>query len=289
MDVSLIIVNYNTKDLILDCLRSIYEFTKDLQYEVIVVDNNSSDDSVNCIRDCYPKVKLIVNKENYGFGKANNIGASYALGKYLFLLNSDCILLNNAVKIFFEYAEKSSPLIGAFGTLLLSEEKEITISYGSFITIRNVLHNHFMDYVHKMNIKVNHDKKDSTPPFDVDYITGADLFIRKDITDKIGLFDERFFMYSEENELQYRMHLNGYRRVIIDGPLIIHLESRSTSLKINREIMRYDSLFKFIKKYNNPLKYYFFRVAMFLFLCPKVLYMNYTKPEKKRFLKFLFK
>ena len=93
MDVSIIIVNYNTKELTLQCLNSIFKQTIKIEYEIIVVDNASVDGSQKIIKEYYPKVILIENKENFGFGIANNIGAKYAQGKYLFFLNSDNITL----------------------------------------------------------------------------------------------------------------------------------------------------------------------------------------------------
>lgn len=100
MDVSIIIVNYNTKELTRNCLRSIFDQTKDVDFEVIVSDNGSTDGSIEMIRAEFPQVILIENNANLGFGAANNRGLKIARGKYVFYLNSDTVLLNNAVKLF---------------------------------------------------------------------------------------------------------------------------------------------------------------------------------------------
>ena len=105
MNVSIIIVNYNTSNLLKDCLCSIIEKTQFIEYEIIVVDNNSGDDSVAMVEQQFTNVKLIKNNINLGFGKANNIGYTYAKGKYLFLLNTDTLLINNAIKILFDFME----------------------------------------------------------------------------------------------------------------------------------------------------------------------------------------
>lgn len=111
MDVSVIIVNYNTKQITLNCLESIFEHTKGIEFEVILVDNASSDGSVEAIEEYYPMVQVIKSEVNLGFGRANNLGVQMAKGEYLFLLNSDTLLLNNAISIFlyfFRYYQKKT-------------------------------------------------------------------------------------------------------------------------------------------------------------------------------------
>lgn len=133
MDVSIIIVNYNTKQLLSDCLSSIKEKTFGIEYEVIVVDNDSTDGSQEMLRQDFQWVRLVESGENLGFGKANNLGMSVANGKYFFLLNSDTLLINNAVKHFFDYAESNSDF-GALGAILFGSDNKPCHSYGSFIT-----------------------------------------------------------------------------------------------------------------------------------------------------------
>ena len=134
MDVSIIIVNYNTKQLLADCLNSIYEQTKDINFEVIVSDNGSKDGSIEMLKADFPQVILIENNANLGFGAANNRGLAIAKGKYIFYLNSDTILLNNAVKYFFDYFEENGDKenIGALGGNLLNTQGYTTDSGGTF-------------------------------------------------------------------------------------------------------------------------------------------------------------
>ena len=130
MNVSVIIVNYNTKELTKNCLASIFEKTKNIDFEVIVSDNGSTDGSIEMIKSDFPQVVLIENNANLGFGKANNIAAKIAKGKYLLFLNSDTILLNNAVKEFFDRAvcEKNKIL----GCILVNEIGTPVHSYERF-------------------------------------------------------------------------------------------------------------------------------------------------------------
>lgn len=120
MDVSIIIVNYNTRQLLANCLASIFKETRDVSYEVIVVDNASSDGSRDFICLLYPQVIWINSGENLGFGRANNLGVKNAKGEYLFFLNSDTILLNNAIKVFWEYVHMhANDRLGVIGGWLL--------------------------------------------------------------------------------------------------------------------------------------------------------------------------
>lgn len=137
MDVSIIIVNYNTKNLTKDCINSIYEQTAGLEFEIIVSDNNSKDGSIEMIKESFPNVILIENNENLGFGRANNKGLAVATGKYIFYLNSDTILLNNAVKIFFDYFEKhNNENIGALGCNLQNKDGETIHSFGQIVPLK---------------------------------------------------------------------------------------------------------------------------------------------------------
>ena len=125
--VSIIIVNYNTKELTLNCIGSIIEFTINLRYEIIVVDNSSCDGSCEAI--------IVESNTNLGFGKANNLGAKYANGEFLFFLNSDCLLIENTIKKMHDYFEiNKNTNIGAIGCILLDKEKKINTSYQRFPT-----------------------------------------------------------------------------------------------------------------------------------------------------------
>ena len=229
-DVSVIIVNYNTSDLLRDCIKSIHEKTTGIDYEIIVVDNDSHDGSVKMIHESFSEVRVIQAGGNLGFGRANNLGMESAVGRYLFLLNSDTILLNNAIKIFFDRAEKLKKdgcRFGALGSVLLDRNTNTCHSYGSFITPTGELKELMAKYLRFLkNINNNHPPK-VEDSLDVDYITGADMFVPAEVFYQTGGFDPDFFMYCEEVDWQKRMAEAGYRRIVIDGPEIIHLEGGS--------------------------------------------------------------
>lgn len=251
MDVSIIIVNYNTCVLLRNCIASIFEHTEGIAFEVIVSDNGSTDGSVEMLRENYPDVILIENNENLGFGAANNRGLAAATGKYVFYLNSDTVLLNNAVKIFFDYFETCGNRlkIGALGTNLLNPDLTTGESYadvfgGTNRTYSDILKDvslcaarawfvffrkmfgYKLKKIDRMACCINKTGK-------VGFIIGADLFLKNNA---YAYFDEHYFMYFEETDLQYQMTKAGLSMILIEGPEIIHFGGASGD-KIDYEVL----------------------------------------------------
>lgn len=267
MDVSIIIVNYNTKDLIKNCIDSIYKQTKDIEFEIIVSDNGSIDGSIEMIKAEFPKVILIENNANLGFGTANNRGLKIAKGKYIFYLNSDTVLLNNAVKYFFDFWENSPEKddIGALGSNLLNVNSTITHSYGIFPSINeeiissikvfiNITKFSFLKFIFNKKIPECMTKNEENKYFgEVDYITGADLFMKNT---KDAIFDEDFFMYFEETDLEYKLAEKKLKRIIINTPQIIHICGASTSNKSKMNRVTYFASFSSIQYYKSRLIYF---------------------------------
>ena len=267
MQLSIIIVNYNTKDFLRDCLKSVIEQTQELEYEILVSDNGSTDGSLQMLAEEFPQVQVITNGQNLGFGAANNKALDIATGKYIFYLNSDTILLNNAAKIFFDYFEEHDDgKLGAIGSLLLDSQKRIIHSGGGFPSLKSEL----LDLVklnlgniyltlgtilHFKNMHRNHFAKEEYGT--LDFITGADLFVKNN---EYARFDQDFFLYYEDTFLQYKMAQAGLERQIIKGPEIIHLcggsvgqgmtiYRKASFSRINYEFSR----IKFLRK-TNPEK-----------------------------------
>ena len=267
MDVSIIIVNYNTCEITKNCLTSIYEKTKEINFEIIVSDNGSKDGSQDMIRTEFPQVSLIENNANLGFGTANNRALAVAKGKYVFYLNSDTILLNNAVKIFFDHWENAvdKDIIGALGANLLDTQGHIIHSYGDFPDIDSVMKDTIkalygtskltlLNVLFRKQISsYNQNSSEKKILGEVDSIIGADLFLKND---EHAYFDEHYFMYCEETDLQYRLARQGKKRLLIDGPKIIHLNGAS-SKKEMPDTVRIFSTFSFINY--NLSRIYFFR------------------------------
>ena len=257
MDISVIIVNFNTKELTANCLNSIFESTSGVSFEVILVDNASTDGSKAHFKKDN-RITFVESESNLGFGRANNLGVAYASGEYYLFLNSDTLLKNNALKIFLEAARcYYQGSIGAMGCLLQDEKGKVIHSFGSFTTPASIV----TDYIKSLLGFKTEDKPLQVPPYEVDYVCGADLFLPAKVFDMLGGFDSAFFMYYEENDLQRRMALAGYKRYIIPEPSIVHLEGASyqavTRRKTSSKRINSDSsLFKYIKKYYSPCLLY---------------------------------
>ena len=262
MDVSIIIVNYNTREYTLNCLRSVFEQTKDVLFEVILIDNASTDDSGTAVTREFPRVQFITNVVNIGCGSANNIGIRRSRGKYVFLLNSDTVLLNNAVKFFLDFMEDgNNGKIGCCGTVLLNEDRSIQASYGHFPSVRQVLFDQFelrriFRKYYQENLAVA--SVDSHPAFKaVPYVSGAAMFFRRSALESAGVFDEDFFLYFEETELCFRMKRAEIPIAVITEPKIVHYFGKSSSgYSIRRQQMyKRSELLFFEKCYGSAIKY----------------------------------
>ena len=286
MNVSVIIVNYNTKELIRNCLASIFEKTKGINFEVIVSDNGSSDGSIEMIKSDFPQVVLIENNANLGFGKANNIGVKKAKGEYLFFLNSDTVLLNNAVKFFADFAEhdSSKSLLGSYLRYL---DGSVSNSYGTFINpfVWSLKKNVYDFYPKVLERRLLHIKeKRAYKKLDVrlvDYITGADLFIKKDVFETIGGFDEHFFMYHEDEDLGRVALKSGFKSKLVPEPKIVHLEGVSSKVKSKKLMIQDASFFYYCKKWNSPFKFKLIKLFFYLVFPIRLFSKELTKLEKK--------
>ncbi|MDN5284318.1 MAG: hypothetical protein JWR38_592 [Mucilaginibacter sp.] len=227
LNVSIIIVNYNTTDLTIKCIESIKRFTVKNSYEVILIDNASQDRSILKVPEIFPEIKFIANDTNVGFGRANNIGIKMALGKYVFLLNTDAFLLSDAIFSFWTFMEgKENANIACCGGALVDENKETVVSYGNFPSVLEAFSSigffvlykkYYKRHIHSGVLNYSEEARE------VDFICGADMFIRRSVLDKVGLFDPDFFLYFEETELSFRIFKAGYKSFIIPNVNIIHL------------------------------------------------------------------
>lgn len=298
MDVSIIIITYNTRQMTAECIDSVCQKTFGIDYEIILVDNASSDDS-KAFFEKDERVKYIYSQENLGFGRANNLGAGVAQGKYLFLLNSDTLLENNAVKLFYDFMEKADRQIACCGCLLTDENHRRIHSFGSFHTLTNaimekcgVFEKIFRLFGLRQTPKYDNPKLENSQDFfEVPFVTGAALFIRKEVSDKYGLFDPDYFMYSEDMDLQCRYSKSGFKSVIIKTPQIVHLFGKSTKKgSVKKKEMNIKSLFLYMKKQYSSIYFIFFSILFKVFYCLSFsMSRSYSLNEKVSHVKFIIR
>lgn len=297
MKVSIILVNYNTKEMTKACIDSIFEKTKGIEFEVILVDNDSHDGSLEVFANDR-RITFVEAGGNIGFGRANNMGLTKATGEYIFFLNTDTLLVNNAVKSFYDFCESSKDKkIGGVGCLLQNANGQRIHSFASFPTLCRELRDFFIAPIckkfhlayHRYDTTKDDTKKDW---FYVDYATGADLFVSRKVIDECGGFDPDFFMYFEETEMQHRWTSHGYASVIIKTPKIIHLEGGSVNkqrskFNVRQFLMGEKSKILYFKKTHGPVYNFFVRAVQFLDLYVAY-HHHFSKEEKKELMKILF-
>lgn len=236
--VSIIIVNYNTLHILKQCIDSIVAQTKDITYEIIVIDNGSTDGSVESLAED-ARILFIPTGENLGFGKANNKGIEYANGQYVFFLNSDTLLKNNAIKMLYDFAEQYQGKLGALGCILEDRNGNKIHSYGNFPKMADDIQKLILIPI--LKALCLYKQPDTYYPKEwmkVNYVTGADLFVNHKVINECGAFNPAFFMYFEETEMEHRFMMYGYDNIIVNGPRIIHLEGESASKEGNSKFIR---------------------------------------------------
>lgn len=228
IDLSVIIVNYKGQRHLKNCFDSLYENLSGLDFEIIVFDNNSTDESCKYIRQNYPNVVLLESKINHGFGKGNNEAVKRARGEYLLLINNDTIVLDSLLPVL-NYL-KSDKSIGVVGINMLNANKDYIPAAGNFPNIRNM-------FMLKKLLQINQEFLSGTfskTQYDVDWLGGSFLMLPKIIYDKIGGFDEAYFMYVEDVDFCKRIANNGYKRVFLPSYNYIHFVGFS---KVNNPLL----------------------------------------------------
>lgn len=250
IDVSVIIVNYNTLELTRNTIDSVIMKTFNLNYEIILIDNNSEDGSKEFFEENYKdKIIFIKNTQNIGFGRANNKASKIAKGKYLFFLNSDTLLINNAIKILFDFIEKNEN-VAVCGGNLYDQNMQPALSYkeemlGYNSELLSKIKEKVFFRINKKALKIfNY----TSNPKRVSIVLGADFMIRTKVFRELNGFDESFFMYHEESELCFRVLKGNYLIYNVPESKIIHLEGKSTKFKIEKFKMERQGKYLFFYK-----------------------------------------
>lgn len=230
---SIIIVNYNTSNLVIDCIESIKGKTRLVDYEIIVIDNHSTLEDPKKIMRTYPDIKLFINEKNEGFGRANNIGIKIAVGEYILLLNSDTIVLDHAIDkciSFFDEQLKKNENLGLLGCKLLEKNGEIqkSVFFEGSSAIRYFIHS---NPILSRLFQTKHPTFDynNTEPQQVHGISGAFMLFHSNVFKMIKPFDPDIFMYCEETELCRNRVSKHFKIVYYPEAEVIHLVGKSNN------------------------------------------------------------
>ena len=261
MDVSVIIVSYNTRELLKDCLRSVFDNTENLVYEVIVVDNNSKDGSVQMVEERFPQVLLLSNKENLGFSCANNKAYWHSKGEYLLFLNSDTLIVDAAIEKMHVYL-KTHPEVGIIGPKTLNHLHQPIRSFQRLLDIKKLfLGSKYLKRILDVERhRMNYPTYDFSSIQDVEWVSGACLAVRRDVFEKAGLWDENYFLYYEDMDLCYQVSKAGYRVVYYPEAEITHLLGQSTK-RVTQNLKKIEkNSMKYYFKKNHPLIHYWITI-----------------------------
>jgi len=263
MILSVVIVNWNTRDLLRQALQSVFENFDDQFNEIWVVDNGSTDSSVEMVRQVFPSVHLVVNSQNLGFVHANNQVLKYVNGRYVLLLNSDAAVLPGALSYMVEYMD-DHPKVGMVGPKLLNHDGSFQ---SSFMDFPNLLSELLL--MTKLSKLVHNPFFPSYPPHksreirSVDWILGACMLVRQETLQQIGGMDETFFMYSEEVDWCWRIKEAGWSVHYLPAAAVMHWGGQSSAkVPFKRRTIVYKSKLLFLAKHYGPFTAWLFKGAL---------------------------
>jgi len=283
-ELSIIIVNFNDKSHLENCLPSIEENAQTMEVEILLVDNNSSDGSQEFITQNYPQVKLILNEENVGFAKANNRGFRESKGEFLLFLNTDTVIQPNALSLLLEEL-RASPRVGAIGPALIRGENAYQVSFGRRVSFASeVFQKFFLNPFYIFRLKNVRRKKE------VGWLSAACFMIRREVLEDVGLFDENFFLYFEDIDLCYRIRKEGWNLLFFPQVRVFHRGGASTGQdKISSRFEYRRSQLYFYQKHNSRVSLFTLRFYFLLNFCFLQLWGYLKGKEYRRSRKHFFK
>jgi len=259
VDISFIIVNWNTRDILIDCLNAIYKTVTDIDQEIYVVDNNSTDGSRDAVKNGFPDVKLIENSTNTGFSHANNQALSVMQGRFAVLLNSDAVLQEGAIKSLLNFMS-NTPGAGIAGVQLLNEDGSRQNSIDNFPSLETEIFNKSILRLISPN-KYPGKARNYNTPIEVDSVIGACMMVRKEAIDEVGSLDEDYFIFLEETDWCFRMHKKGWKVYHVPDSRVLHLSGHSKKKTPGEsQIEYYKSLYKFFRKNRDNVSYLTLRI-----------------------------
>ncbi len=282
MDLSIVIVNWNSLDFTIECVASIIECVRDLDYEVIVVDNASLDGDCRALKDAYPSVTLLRLDQNIGFARANNIGAAASRGNNILFLNPDTKVLRDAIQRMVARLS-NAPEVGAVGCRLLNRDLTVQTScVQAFPTIVNQVFGlacleRFRPTGRLLGLDALFSEETG---LDVEVVSGACLMVKRSAFNAVGEFSSEYFMYAEEADLCFKLRRAGWKIRFVNDAQIVHYGGQSTKklVQLSTEIMMRDSVFRLLRKFRGRAYAHTYRIGLLLsatvrlvLLCPILL------------------
>ncbi|MEJ2586752.1 MAG: glycosyltransferase family 2 protein [Deltaproteobacteria bacterium] len=264
VDISLIIVNWNTKDLLLHCLSSIQQTIQGLSYDIWVVDNASSDGSSEAVRARFPTVHLLENRVNMGFAAANNLALKKMAGRYAVLLNTDTTLTPGAIQTLYDFMETHPVAAMACGQLLNPDGSKQN-SIANFPSLASLMCNETLLRI-LFPTSFPSKRKEYPSPIEVSSCIGACMMVRKSAMEGVGLLDERYFFFLEETDWAYQMKRAGWKIYLVPSAKIFHAQGKSVKNRTDGRILFYRSRYAFFKKWH-PRTYPLICLVVFVRLC----------------------
>ena len=284
MDLSVVIVNYQTFELTKNTINSIFEYDYPFELEVIVVDNASSDDSLSRLQDYFgDRVRFIASAENNGFAAGNNQALRIVDARYVLLLNSDTIVWENTLESIYNYMEDHKD-VGACGCRVLLENGELDKACKrSFPNVKNSFFRLFHIPTNSADDNYNLDSLPDDEIYEIDCLTGAFMFMRKEALDTAGLLDETFFMYGEDIDLCYRIKNSGWKIIYYGESKITHLKGASSKKQKSKLIYEfYRAMYIYYKKHHAGQSSFIVNIVVYIgiaVLCILKLFLNLFKKK----------
>jgi GT2 family glycosyltransferase len=270
MELSIVIVNWNSTDFTIGCIQSIQSTTSELAYEIIVVDNASADDSWRTIPAKFPGAKLVRSDRNLGFARANNLGVEHAEASKILFLNPDTVVLHDAISQMSKLLD-SSPDIGVLGCRLLNRDLSLqTTCVQPFPTISNQILT--IDWLKRRWPKLELwgmralFSEDSTEVCEVQVVCGACLMVKRSVFEKVGGFSTEYFMYAEEMDLCHKIRDAGWKVCHARSAQVLHFGGQSTKKRgdsFSHIVMR-ESVYRLLRKFRGTRYAQLYRMAVFI-------------------------
>jgi GT2 family glycosyltransferase len=263
MDLSVIIVNFNTASLLRECLNSVDKTKDDIHLEIIVVDNNSKDQSVDMVKKDFPQVRLIANSENIGFAQGVNQGLNLTKGRYFLLLNPDAKVLPGVMKGLIGFMDRNKD-VALSGVQLLNPDGTKQNSIANFPTLTQELFNKsFLKILFPQKYPSKY--REFRSPIEVESVIGACMIVRPEAVKQVGELDPKYFLFLEETDWCFQMKKKGWKIYHLPQFKAYHRQGQSLiDLKSKGRIEYYRSYYRFFKKNYNQASHFFLRAVVFI-------------------------